>query len=656
MDRDDPEYIKDLQRPAAIKEDLYEMERRKRVQQILDSKNFCTQLENVIKKDIPSNEEEVNHLRDLERIAQRTLPNYCTSLPMYKPFTQNIIPIFDISNLSQYAKAEKATRCKLASLCRLIDNFQWTQGFKNHISARSPLNEKEMFINPHGLLYHEVTASSLLRLSVNGEILDGGSTNMAININKFYLHQFIYKYRQDVKCIIHIQTGAVSAVSSMKSGLLPICQEAIIIGPIGYTEFNGNSLNINEESFKFCTTLGHKNVIFIKNDGFLACGDTIEEAFYFAYNTITACETQLRAIKVGIQNLDIPNKEVVEDNYDNAKNEVRRMRTGLYLSSNPKEYKWKLGELEWEAWMRVLDNLNLKTGHFYKRAITKTKSQTFNQKVDDVATPPSSISTGALDESDPESLKTFRLAAMRKEQEKMSWMNSPNVYQKVRTLECGTMNPKVITKWIQDIDHLSGVYETPIPYKQSTQFSVLGGNPREFKAKQHAMKMCGVTGTKNAGPQSQIFDATSVDALPRPFNDFEERQFNERGHVVTFGAASKGIIQSKYRAQAQIFNQIYTPNPFSLETNETISDYITYIQNKDKKNKVIDNNQNDVLRSDADEASIAEAIQMYNKSKNNSKFKLKQASADTSGCHDFSLQDTTNIVKTETSGGSRKFI
>jgi adducin len=92
-------------------------------------------------------------------------------------------------------------------------------------------------INPFGLLYNEITASSLIKISLAGEVLDPGSTNLGINQAGYVLHSAIHEAREDVHCVLHLHTAVVAAVSSMKCGLLPLCQEALIIGPVAYHDY-----------------------------------------------------------------------------------------------------------------------------------------------------------------------------------------------------------------------------------------------------------------------------------------------------------------------------------------------------------------------------------------------------------------------------------
>jgi adducin len=95
----------------------------------------------------------------------------------------------------------------------------------------------QILINPFGLLYHEVTASSLIKLTLAGDILDQGSTNLGVNQAAYVLHSAIHEARPDVHCIVHLHTAVVAAIGSMKCGLLPICQEAMIIGPVAYHDY-----------------------------------------------------------------------------------------------------------------------------------------------------------------------------------------------------------------------------------------------------------------------------------------------------------------------------------------------------------------------------------------------------------------------------------
>ncbi len=152
-----------------------------------------------------------------------------------------LIPINDIRGIDtlNYAKGERLFRCKLASLFRIIDLYGWTTGLTNQASLRLSPDLEQFLVNPHGLLYHEVTASSLIKVNYSGNIVEQGTSTYGINKIGFSLHSAIFKVRPDIRCVIHINTQLVTAISAMKCGLLPISQEAISCGNISYHEFKG---------------------------------------------------------------------------------------------------------------------------------------------------------------------------------------------------------------------------------------------------------------------------------------------------------------------------------------------------------------------------------------------------------------------------------
>lgn len=117
----------------------------------------------------------------------------------------------------------------------------------------------EILINPFGLLYHEITASSLVKVNLAGDVLDTGSTSFGISQAGYVLHSAIHAARQDVHCVLHLHTPAVSAVSAMKCGLLPLCQEACVIGPVAYHDYHGILVDVDERR-SIVEDLGDRNV------------------------------------------------------------------------------------------------------------------------------------------------------------------------------------------------------------------------------------------------------------------------------------------------------------------------------------------------------------------------------------------------------------
>uniref|UniRef100_A0A914VJZ3 Uncharacterized protein n=1 Tax=Plectus sambesii TaxID=2011161 RepID=A0A914VJZ3_9BILA len=242
-----------------------------------------------------------------------------------------------------------------------------------------------------------------------------------------------------------------------------------------------------------------------------------------------------------------------------------------------KAINWRVGELEWEAWMRVLDNAGFRTGHMYRQPFLRSKTIAPTAVQSDVAVPPSASSVGAVDETDAEAVAAHRVALLRREQERSRWLNSPNAYQKVEMLETGTDHPKVITKWVQDATSPS--HGTPVKINSPHQFSPFGMNPKEFKDKQKAIKENRRLGTTSAGPQSQILDGVTYEEMAQ-MRDAEMSGLLPQDRVVMIGTASKGIIDREYQHNAQVYRQLYAPNPFASETDEDIQKYMKEIESK----------------------------------------------------------------------------
>uniref|UniRef100_A0A7E4UN83 Aldolase_II domain-containing protein n=1 Tax=Panagrellus redivivus TaxID=6233 RepID=A0A7E4UN83_PANRE len=581
-------------------EDLCEMERRKRVQELLDSKDFCRELEHVVNQDPKVGDFAAQDLPEPSMVTSRStfLPSSPSGLsdvvlPRSNMGSINlrsslanagsIVPIGDLRPVESMSMEERIARTKLASLYRLVDLFQWSQGIYNHITVRiGSADPPEILINPFGLLYHEITASSLVKINLAGDILDSGTTKMGINSAGYVLHSAIHAARPDVRCVLHMHTAVVSAVSSMKCGLLPICQEAMIIGPVAYHDYQGIVCDENERE-SIVRDLGDKNVMLLRNHGVVACGESIEDALHLAFHVVIACETQIRASKAGIDNLIVPDAEAVEKAYKIARRGGGGVnKTGANGDAAP---KWRIGELEWEAWMRVLDAAGLRTGHIYRQPHLKHRHvyATSSLNRHGCAYPSAARSVGALDESDTEAMIAYRLALLRKEQEKAKWLNSPHNYQKVQIYESNTSNPKVITKWVQDPNQPQN--GTPIKVDGVHQYTPVGTDPKEFKAKQRELKEYRRAGLMSAGPQSAVFeDVTIIDE-----NGFVKKANGSPVRdPVHIGTASKGIIDRSQQHNAKVYRQLYAPNPFSNETDEEIRTYMRDVELKSRSASAMD--------------------------------------------------------------------
>ncbi|VDP10506.1 unnamed protein product [Heligmosomoides polygyrus] len=272
-----------------------------------------------------------------------SVPNFC------KPQRR---PIADLPK-GVYSHEEARLRCQLASLYRLVDLFQWSQGIYNHMTVRLPGDKCEILINPFGLLYHEQTASTLVKVDLDGKALDPGTTSLGINQAGYTLHSAIHGAREDLRCIIHLHVPSVAAVSAMKCGLLPLSQESMIVGPVSYHDYQGILVDLSERE-SLVKDLGSNNVMILRNHGFVVGGETVEEAFHLTYNLIIACETQVRALKPGsVSDLTLPSDEAVRQVHKVAS----RGGGGVNRKDGVLDSRWGAGELEWQAWMRTLDDM-----------------------------------------------------------------------------------------------------------------------------------------------------------------------------------------------------------------------------------------------------------------------------------------------------------
>jgi adducin len=230
-----------IQRPADIEQDMREMDRRKRVEAIMTSKMFREELERIIDGQIRDGSSNVlQQISDMMGVPTNKVGSYFRGATC-------VIPINDIRGIDAmgYEKGEKILRCKLASTFRLLEMFGYsTNGVNNMVTARLNAAEELFLVNPFGLLFHEVTASSLNKADMQGQIIDQGTTNFGIHHSLFTIHSVIHAARPDIRCIIGVSHSAVVAVSSLKNGLLPLTSDAAVLGEITSLNFGGGKLMI----------------------------------------------------------------------------------------------------------------------------------------------------------------------------------------------------------------------------------------------------------------------------------------------------------------------------------------------------------------------------------------------------------------------------
>jgi ribulose-5-phosphate 4-epimerase/fuculose-1-phosphate aldolase len=218
------------------------------------------------------------------------------------------------SNLSKYSPEEVEVRIQLAAAYRLFAKFGWTDTVYNHLTAAVPGHHGRFLINPFGLLFEEITASSLITIDFDGNILDQGTTDYDINKPGLVLHSAVHAARPDIKVVMHNHQVSGVAVSAYKNGLLPITQNALlIIDQVRYHNFEGIVINEAEKK-RIVEDLGPtKKILICKNHGPVTCGSNVAEAFTYMYQLIKACEMQIAALSQGPQDVVTLSKELVEE-------------------------------------------------------------------------------------------------------------------------------------------------------------------------------------------------------------------------------------------------------------------------------------------------------------------------------------------------------
>jgi len=186
-------------------------------------------------------------------------------------------------------------RRELAACFRLCALFGWDDHIATHISAR--LSDGTFLLNPSGLFFDEITASSLMRVDMDGNVLEPEGNTM--NPAAYTIHSGVLAARPDVNCVVHLHTRDGAAVSAIEDGLMPLNQTSLLIyHDIAYHEFEGVAINLAERE-RLQNDLGDKNLMILRNHGTLAAGVSIGSAFYRMYTLEWACSAQVRALSMG---------------------------------------------------------------------------------------------------------------------------------------------------------------------------------------------------------------------------------------------------------------------------------------------------------------------------------------------------------------------
>lgn len=203
-----------------------------------------------------------------------------------------------IPSMKEVVSAEEwQLRCDLAACYRLIAMHGWTDLVFTHISARLPGPGHRFLINPYGLLFDEVTASSLIEIDLDGNKLQ--DSPFPVNRAGFVIHSAIHAAREDAQCVLHTHTRAGAAVAALKCGVLPISQPStFVLNSLAYHDYEGVAIREDERP-RLQADLGHANYLVLRNHGLLTVGATIADAFLSMYIFETACQIQISAQAAG---------------------------------------------------------------------------------------------------------------------------------------------------------------------------------------------------------------------------------------------------------------------------------------------------------------------------------------------------------------------
>ena len=235
--------------------------------------------------------------------------------------------------------AEWAVRQDLAACYRLIAHFGMDDVIYTHISARVPDSDGHFLINPYGMLFREITASSLVKVDLDGRVVD--ETPYDINPAGFTIHSAVHSARHDAACVLHTHTYAGVAVSSLKQGLQPCNQWSLqFYNRIAYHDYEGIALNLDERA-RLIADLGQAKAMILRNHGLLTTGTSVADAFILMHNLERACRVQVTIQSTGQDVSPVPD-------------DVAQLTARQYEGGDSNRRRGQI-EREWSALLRYLE-------------------------------------------------------------------------------------------------------------------------------------------------------------------------------------------------------------------------------------------------------------------------------------------------------------
>ncbi|MBW0147098.1 class II aldolase/adducin family protein [Marinobacter arenosus] len=243
------------------------------------------------------------------------------------------------SKRDEVSAEEWQLRVDLAAAYRLIALYGWDDLIFTHISARIPGDDHHFLINPYGMMFEEITASSLVRIDQEGNKIN--PDDFDINPAGFTIHSAIHAVREDAACVMHTHTTAGVAVSAQKDGLLPLSQQSLFpLSNLAYHDYEGVALREDEKA-RLQKDLGSNNFMILRNHGLLTTGGSIADAFLGMYILQRACEVQIQALSGNREMTPIPGGIV-----DTIRQQAEQVTRGMG------------GKLAWPGLLRKLDRVD----------------------------------------------------------------------------------------------------------------------------------------------------------------------------------------------------------------------------------------------------------------------------------------------------------
>ncbi|KAL6461939.1 hypothetical protein MHYP_G00300840 [Metynnis hypsauchen] len=515
INENDPEYQRSRNMSPDLRQDFHMMEQKKRVTQILQSPAFKDELEGLIQEQMNKGNDPAGLLA-LRQIADFFMTSSIAGFSTSPLSLGMVTPINDLfgTESSNMVKGEKQTRCKLASLYRVVDLFSWAHFANSYITVRVSKEQDHILIIPRGLSFAEASASNLVKVNILGDVVDQGSTNLQIDPAGF----------SPSRC--HLLDEARRALHHPHTH--PCCSSCFV--------YEG-SLDEQEERVELQKALGPSAKVLL------------------------ACEIQVNAFSCagGVENLIVLDLEKYKSRTQGV------AEVGVNMGS---QHKWKIGELEFESLMRMLDNLGYRTGYAYRHPIVRDKPRHKSE-----VEIPATVTAFSFDEDEVPRLP-FKLLQQRQQREKTRWLNSPNCYTKVNVADGSSEESvRVRTMWMKSEDGSSSS-GTPIRIEDPNQFVPLNTNPSEVLEKRNRIREQNRYDMMSAGPQSQKLAGIVVERPP-PYTGGDEDQMEP-----------------------------LPPNPFSELTERELSDYKKRVE---RQQLGLDEEEQDQLTSD-DASTLSQSV------------------------------------------------